>query len=205
MRSLSTKLLFSFWIVSLVGIAMIGILVNRSTAREFGRFADAQRMENTASQLESYYQLNGTWDNLAQEVNPGLNPFAIPLDRGFLLTDLQGNIIYPSEFAPVEQVQPDQISKGQKLVVNGNVVGVLITPYQNPPPRPVASEYLNRLRYSLLLSGVVATIVSLILGFLVIQAIIKPLRELTHATKAVAKGAPKVKPASSCGKQSSPR
>src|ERR1700690_1891115 len=63
-RSLAIKLVLAFLVVSLAGIALIGVLASNVTAHEFGRFVNTQRQDTLSADLSTYYVTHHGWSGV---------------------------------------------------------------------------------------------------------------------------------------------
>lgn len=191
LRSLTWKLVLSFWLVSLVGITVGTLFAAWVSLREFRRLTEVQNQDLLAAQLTTYYQLNRSWQGIEsasfrQKELGWLNSI-----RGFILADPQGRVILPSaESAAGRRLTPEQFEQGRAIQVGGEVVGVLwFTP--EPPgrrPPPPLGGVLMRVVRDLTVGGLAATALSLLLGFLLARNLTQPLQALAAATQAVALG-----------------
>jgi signal transduction histidine kinase len=192
MRSLTFKLVFSFWLVSLVGITFGVLFAGQVSYREIDNLAESQRLEVQVARLETYYQANGSWQGV--ELNDthqdgGIAPKGVPGWK-IILADMQGKVVATTD--PHLQgitLPSDELKRGREISVNGEVVGILVfgpwLPEMRPPP---TTDILQRVTRSLLAGGVAASAVSLLLGLLLARSFLKPVHALNTATQAVAQG-----------------
>ena len=68
MRSLTTKLTLSFWLVSLVGVLIVAFVVARRAETAFNRFLLDNDQQMVVDALTRYYAVNGSWDGLQRWV-----------------------------------------------------------------------------------------------------------------------------------------
>jgi signal transduction histidine kinase len=82
------------------------------------------------------------------------------------------------------------VALGVPIWANGQLVGLLIPTF--PPhgaiPRPPANDYIARINQNLLVGVLGAAALSLLLGWLLSSSLIRPVKELIHATRDVAQG-----------------
>lgn len=189
MRSLTVKLVLAFTLVSLVGIALVAIIAAQFTGNQFREFFENQNHESLIADLRDYYRLNGSWRGIERTSN---NPsFTQKYGWGFVVVDAQGKVILrnpkASQFARIfnQEVIADG---GIPIIVDGNVVGRyynLGIRIENRPPLPTQ---IRRLYNSLIYASLGAVLASVFLGVLLARSLTRTLRELTVATKKVAKG-----------------
>ncbi len=191
LRSLTWKLVLSFWLVSLVGITVGTLFAAWVSLREFRRLTVVQDQDLLAAQLTTFYQLNQGWQGIETAQFRQKEWIGLNHGRGFILADAQGHVLLPSAEAMVGRVlTPEQLEQARQLEVNGQVVGVLWfvpEPTGQRPPPPTAS-ILQRVWRDLIAGGLAATALSLILGFLLARNFIHPIKSLAIATQAVARG-----------------
>ena len=61
MRSLAVKLTLAFLFVGVIAVALIGVFVSLRTQSAYDRWMVDQRLALLETQLESYYETNGSW------------------------------------------------------------------------------------------------------------------------------------------------
>jgi two-component system sensor histidine kinase BaeS len=206
MTSLNLKITLAFIIVSLVGVILVGILVQQVTRVAFDRFLFDQDKSAIISLLTQHYQNEGSWDNLGdayrQYLGSRLRDSASPrIENAFkgvtalfqipyVLVDVDGNVVYGRPLRNNQQVGPAELNRAIPLEVDGQTVGWLLeprSPFQWERSTPQAT-FLTTLNRVVLFSGVGAMILALVLGGILAHSLTRPLRELSEATKAVAQG-----------------
>jgi signal transduction histidine kinase len=189
-RSLAVKLVLAFWIVSLIGIVLVLLQARLVASREFGRFVNTQQQEPLVSKLEAYYQTHGTWNGVEavfQADTSSDTNATRPLS--LVLVDSQANVIFSSnQETPGGKLSDEQLGHGEPILVEGKFVGMLIPTFPGGSRRPPPNDFLNRINQNLLLSSLGATAVSLLLGLFLAWSLLRPVRELTAATRDVANG-----------------
>ena len=189
MRSLSLKLVLAFTLVSLVGIALVAIMAARFTGDQFRELLEAQDNEALISELSEYYSRDGSWKGIGRLTNR--QAFSQRYGRGFVVFNEQGEIIVPDpEVFPAPRIQGmDRWREtGIPIVIDNQVVGIVFrgpNRFQGAPP---FSAQFTRLYNSLIIASVGAVLASLILGVVLARTLTRTLRELTDASRAIAKG-----------------
>ncbi|MFC2054666.1 sensor histidine kinase [Chloroflexota bacterium] len=187
MRSITLKLVLAFLAVSLVGIVWMAVSAGQITQRVFGSYLDAQNQEALIDRLSDYYIINGGWQGV--EVLITRQSFVNEFGRGFILTDEKGNIIFPNARGfPQNQRLRQRMGDEVPIFVDGQVIGAIITGSNLGFERPLVAQIFNRLYRNLLIGTLGAIAVSLLLGLFLARTLTRTLRELTEATRAVAKG-----------------
>jgi signal transduction histidine kinase len=108
----------------------------------------------------------------------------------FALADSSGTILVGINpyFQIGEQLTHDQLAHGDAVQVNGKPVGYIVTaPYQ-PRLTPEEALYLKRTSQALIYASIAAVVVALVIGLLLAQTIIRPLRALTGAAQHITQG-----------------
>ncbi|HEY3312676.1 MAG TPA: ATP-binding protein [Anaerolineales bacterium] len=186
--SLLAKLLLAFWVVSVMGIVIVGLLAGRVSTVEFNRFVSEIRFQRTVDQLSTYYTDHGTFTGagyLLAEARTSSGREA----REFLVVDPQGKVLIAlAQRIPPGMPSPDIIRFGFPIVAQNRVTAYLI-PLRTPrTPAESVSENLQRINLTLFIGVIAATLVALLFGWFLARNIIRPLRDLNAATQSIARG-----------------
>jgi len=107
----------------------------------------------------------------------------------FLLADASGKVLVPSGQYQVGDIIPSaKLSQGTPVTVNGQRVGTVLVLGSAPPLGGLETQYLTRSNQALLYAALGAALVALLLGVILARTLTHPLRELTSAIHAMAKG-----------------
>ena len=194
MRSLTTKLTLSFWLVALVGVLIVAFFVARRAETAFNRFLLDSDQQMVVDALTRYYAVNGSWDGLQRWAEQD-RPLSTLLhrfgDRRGLLVDPAGNVLLADDRDRIRPTVPaDQVTRGVPIRdANGQPVAYLLL--DGPPPRPTATpeaDFLARLRWAVFWGALGATLVALLSGVLLARTIARPVGKLTAATQELAGG-----------------
>jgi len=193
MRSLTQKLLIAFLVVSLMGSLVAAFYASRQTADEFNRYASEQRLTSLATGLAYFYQLNREWTGVSESglvLDPEITQSAgKPAQLPTTLVDDSGQVVIAGAgYTLGQQVSDEELAQGFPIEVDGEVVGALLVPPDTTIMRGAEAAFLNRVNQALMVGAVGATSVALVLGILLARTLTRPIRELTLATRAVAKG-----------------
>lgn len=202
MRSLTLKLTLAFLIVGLIGAVLVALFVGLRTRSEFDRFVLDAYQANLLQSVTTYYQQEGSWENIGAIVvrtpwrhgpGGGNTGWGGEFTRApVVLVDLEDVVIYGGEFyEPGQTLAKSELAQAVPVEVNGKVVGRLLftaPSYANPQRDPPEAAFLQRVNRAILYGALGATVAALLLGFLLARSISRPVRELTLATQAVAKG-----------------
>jgi signal transduction histidine kinase len=187
MRSITFKLVLAFLAVSLVGIAWMAVSAGQITEKVFGSFLDAHNQGALIDRLSDYYTTNDGWQGVEALIIS--QSFVNEFGRGFILTDEKGSIIFPdSPHFPEDQRLRQKMGDEVPISVDGKAVGAIIFGSNRLSERPFVAEIFNRFYRNLLIGALGAIAVSLLLGLFLARTLTRTLRELTAATRAVAKG-----------------
>jgi two-component system sensor histidine kinase BaeS len=199
MRSLTVKLTLAFLLIGLIGAVMVAFLVRQSTQRQFDRFVFDQNQQTLVTNLAQYYQANGSWEGVetvfrpGQEVAPAQNSGrpAGPGRNPFILADSNGRVVFGGDPRnPEQKLTSSELKKGIPIEVNGSTVGWLVFAPALDQWRPGTPEgdFLLSVNRAIYLSALAATLIALILGGILAYTLTRSLREMTAATKLLAKG-----------------
>lgn len=187
---LTTKLILAFLLISLFSTGMVVAFSSFATNREFDKFVNDRYRSELVEQLQAYYAEYRTW--------VGLEGAFVPFDRGghsrpgephilyFSIADSSGVIIVAgAQYAAGDRVNTIDLQNSIPIQVDGKTVGILV--YELTQDRnPLEDEFLQRIRQSILASGLGTVILALILGAVLSRTITRPIRELTSATHELA-------------------
>ncbi len=204
MRSLYTRLIVAFLIVSLLGIVLAGLYIWRVTTSEFGIFVVAQSRSTIATRLAETYVENGGWAGLTEQMvlgGPEVPPSGpsgpsgpreglpfIPRDH-LLVASVDRSIVMAGRgYRLGAKVSPQEYAQGTPVLVNGREVGRLLLGYEPSVMNRPFDRFMGRFYLALGLGGLGGTGIALLLGVLLARSMTSPLRELTRATQAMSRG-----------------
>ncbi|MGA2490556.1 MAG: ATP-binding protein [Anaerolineales bacterium] len=208
-RSITAKLILAFLAVSVTVVALASGITYWLTVREFKQLVFNQSRDRFVTDVGLYYQMNGSWNGILDYVNlrnaspepggPGPGPNQQPGGPAggqnqsssitFLLADANGKVLIPAGQYQAEEVVPAaKLSQGTSVDVNGKQVGTVLVLGSPPPLGGLESQYLNRTNQALLYAALGAALVALALGTILARSLAHPLRDLTAAIHAMAKG-----------------
>ncbi|MBF8256136.1 MAG: hypothetical protein HW375_1043 [Anaerolineales bacterium] len=192
MTSLRSKLVLVFLAVSALGIAFGMIFASLSTSGEFRRFVFSLNQEDLQSRLADYYVENGAWTGVETGLVAGLPP---PDTRPrlqpemFTLADGAGLVIVGGAQHQAGLIlSSEQLAEFESIEVDGTTVGWMTVPGNAFAPRGGETDFFRRVNNTLLLGAVAAFAVALVAGAVAARSLTRPLRDLTHAARAVAAG-----------------
>jgi two-component system sensor histidine kinase BaeS len=210
-RSLVFKLVVAFLVVSVTGAMLTTLFARWATFQEFDRLVLEQAQNNFLASATAYYQTNGSWlgvreyfNRLAAAPAPQLRPSQQPLqpqpdDRNrpvqqpttyvFALADQDGYVVLPAgPYRLGRHIPTDELAQGVEIEVDGQAVGTALVTGDPPPLAQREVRYLARTNRASLYAVLAAITIALFLGIFLARRLMRPVRELTTATRAMAKG-----------------
>jgi signal transduction histidine kinase len=204
MQSLGVKLTLAFVFVGLTGIGIL-LLVGVQTQREFDQFMVLRYRADLVTMLEDHYQAYGGWvgmDRLPGNWRPPPTPGVrvMVLNNGertlyfsdpVTVADQDGRVAYSHARPLGSQLTPEQMAAGTALTVDGAPVGWLF--FDAPiVRRPVNDSpeagFIARVERAILIAVAGALVLAVLSGVLLAQTLTRPVRALTAATRALARG-----------------
>jgi signal transduction histidine kinase len=200
MRSLAVKLTLAFLLVGLIGAVLVAVFVQYRTRREFDRLILDQNQQALITNLTRYYQVNGTWRGLEAAIRSqqgAAPPFRNPDSRLdalrslFVIADADGTVVFGGRQEHTgRQLTKSDLNRGVALEVDGETIGWLvfapaIDRWLPDTPEGIFLQAVNRATF---LSAIAASGIALLLGGVLAYTLTRSLRELTAATKELAKG-----------------
>ncbi len=192
MRSLSVKLTLAFLIVSLAGVLLVASFVWFSTGSQFDQFLVDRAEAEFVSFAENYYAVNGTWNGIAQSWQEGRAIHA--RDNGgpppvLALADGNNQIVMTGgRYRLGDVVSGRDINQGIAITINNQRVGTVIHTGSPPVRDALEQQFLVKTNWALVYAALGAAMIAVGLGALLARTITKPVRELTTAAHAMAKG-----------------
>lgn len=209
MRSLTVKLVLAFLIVSLTGAALSAAFTRWATNKEFDRLVFDKAEADLITELTAYYRTHGSWNDVANNIMQRRRPATQETPRsegkaqsdgaaqlqpgapflGFILIDQKRTVVIPSgDYRISDTVPPGAFDRETAIEIDGQVVGTVLSTGKPLLRDPREERYIVRTDQALLLSGLISTLGALVLGVVLARTLAHPLRELTAATHAMAKG-----------------
>ncbi len=192
--SLMFKLIAAFLVVSLVAVALVALIGYLVATSEFDRFISQEAEANFVLFVTDYYNSNGNLNGIDEALRARFenrNPDEPDFPRIVLfgLADTNGLVMLRSGGYAVGERVPDVLmASGTRILVNGQVIGVVL-PRPNPPARNRAQQqYLERTGTTLALAAGGAALFAIVLGVVLARTIVRPVRALTAAAQHMARG-----------------
>ena len=194
LRSLAFKLTLAFLLVGLIGAVLMAFFLWQDTQRRFDQFVADRDRFSYVNILAQYYQAYGDWDGVETVFGRGRFQAPGPYTRraALVLVDGDGQVIFmQGDEKEIGRLLQHVHARGEPIEVDGVLVGRLLSepaPRQPLPGSPEAT-FLAGMTRAITLSALGATAIALVLGGMLARTLTRPIRELTAATRALAKGA----------------
>ncbi len=198
---LFSKLLLSFMVVVLVGMAVVSYLANQATAREVHGFMFQGGMTTDAGlaqELAGYYRGHGSWEGAQTLLGNDHMMMGGMMSQQLVVADAQGQIVADSSGRLAGQyLSEEDLAAGAAIEVDGARVGTLLAAGGGSgmmggsfgsPEQTLEADLLQRVNRAIWLAAVVAGGLALVIGGLLAYGLVRPIRQLTSATGAVARG-----------------
>jgi two-component system OmpR family sensor kinase len=208
MNRLWVRLTLAFALVALVTVVAIALLADLTAGQAFRQYlsyADIARFENLTDALTDFYQVNRSWedvDTLLDQVRilssampgpmMGRRPGTIVWrDDEFqlILADTRGSVVYEApDGDPGRRLTRDERAAAQDILLEDEVVGQLVIarPIQSAILGPLEHAFVTRLRWLLVVGGLLAIGLGILLGVAFSRNLTAPLQRLATAARAVA-------------------
>jgi len=199
-RSLAVKLTLAFLLVGLTGSILVTVIIQSQTRAAFSNFITNQAQQTLVDNLEAYYQTNGSWAGIGNNIyllqgappsRPSGGPDMPPGESPFTLVGPDRVVISSNQPDEVgNTLSKSALSRAIVLQSNNQNIGWLIlTPIrQNFIPNTPEGNFLRTVNTATLVSASVAVLLALCLGGLLAFTMTRSLRDLTEATVDIAKG-----------------
>ncbi len=207
------KLILAFGVVALAAIASMFFIVRLSAAGEVRMFVARGGMmglDRLATDLETYYQQNGSWAG----VSPVLSNYRVGqgmmngqngqgmMGNGFgaggsgagfhlRLADAQGNIVAdndPSQGGAPVLTDQERSNAIPLLSPQGKTVGFLVAEGVVVDNSAAEADLLNRLLRAGLVAAGISGLLALVLAWIFSLGLLRPIDQLTQAARQMAEG-----------------
>ncbi len=192
-RSLHTKLIIAFLVISLVGTLLAAAYVWWTTTQEFNLFLVAQNRSSILENLAETYRTDDGWEDLEHGPGAAFGPPRFsrygPTGDHMVVVDVTGQVVWGGRgYRKGQTVSPAEYERGAPILVNGREVGRLLLDYEPAMWDRPWERFMNRFYLALGLGTLGGTLIALLLGIVVARSLTSPLRELTRATRAMSAG-----------------
>lgn len=106
----------------------------------------------------------------------------------FVLVDQNGQVVVPSgPFHIGDQLDITRFQQSVAIHVNNQLVGYVLVTGRPPRPNPNEQHYINQTKLALVYASLGAVLIAVLLGLILARTITHPVKELTAASRALAK------------------
>ena len=206
--TLTRKLSLAFLLIAITAAAIVALSIRLTNATRLNQLVLEQQRADFAALVTNYYQQTGSVKGLDQFLrqinNPNppqpplpnqpnqFNPQPLPSDRRnlFGFADANGIVIVPlqPQFLVGQRAPKDVLAHNQPLVVDGKLIGTILSPPAPLGLTPQEQAYLERTNRALTFAALGAATLALIVGIWLARTLTRPLRALTDATEKMAGG-----------------
>jgi signal transduction histidine kinase len=198
--SFAWKVLLAFGFVVLAAMLAFSIFSTRAAASEVRAFMFRGGMTDSAllaDDLADYYRVHGSWEGVAplisdpspwhrmmRSMNPRAGPANDPI-TDVTLSDAGGRVV-AGALPRGRHLSPAQLEAATPIEVGETVVGFLLV--STPSDSAIGDNLIGRLMRGTWLVAAVTGLAALVAGGLLVSGLLKPVRELTQASRDLAAG-----------------
>ncbi len=203
-RSLKTKVILSYLAVAMITVLVVSVLIRLTSGQSLMNLVVEQQTASLAESVKSYYSSNGSlsgyFDYYMQtsSLEPA-NPQPELPDNRPEFRDIRGVhglvnadfiALIPTMGFQVGQIVPQEMLKDAIPVkVDGETIAFILPDTKFQFKLSAEEEiFLQRTTLAISLAAVAGVLVALGMGFLLAGKLIKPIRRLTKASRALAQG-----------------
>ena len=209
MNRLWVRLTLAFALVILITVTAIALLADLTAGQAFRRYlsySDTAGFQNLTARLAEYHETHGSWDGVDEILSQvRLMPAPPPrpvTDRKpgtldwrdermrLILADAHGRVVYDGRDGHTgRKLTRDERAAAQEILVGEQVVGQLVVsrPIGSAILGPLERAFVERLRWLLVIGGLVAGALGILLGLALSRSLTAPLQRLATAARAVAR------------------
>lgn len=186
--SLMVKLIIAFCLVSILGIVMMAMVAGMVTQIEYKRLQSDMQYEGLIGELADAHAETGAFEGVEETIESNMDRLGVGRNE-FLLIDTDGNIIFSFTHFDIPDISAQDLSRfGFPISVNSRVVGYLIPLHPQNASIVDVSANIRRTNIFLRFGVLGAGLLALLAGFFISRRILKPIRELNSASRAIARG-----------------
>lgn len=203
MNRLWVRLTIAFVVVAVFGIGVAAVVASLSIDREFRTFVAQSELDLQNSglpqELVAYFEQHQSWQGVADTVSqvgrkvfpdrrPGGPDRNGPGRLELLVADANGQIVFDTHQQRVgEHLKADERQAATSLTAQNQTIGYMVlTPGPIGNLLPPEQAFMDRVRNTLLLTGLIATVIGAGLGVAFSRTLTRPLDRLATAARAIA-------------------
>jgi signal transduction histidine kinase len=196
-KSLFFRLMGAFAVIIVVGVVVVSLIANQTTASEFQQFmfrGQMVRAQDLSSELAAYYRARGNWecvDTILRGTSSAMMTGGMMGGDGLWLASTNGIILASADNTRLGQtITARERADGVPIQIDGQLIGILIADPQmmHGMTDTAAQDFLVQVNRSILFAGLAAAAIALILGFILFRQITAPLNALASASDKIAVG-----------------
>jgi two-component system, OmpR family, sensor kinase len=194
MNKLWIQLTLAFSLVTITGVAIVALLTNRQVSADFRSFVAQSQVQDSpiVPELSEYYAAHGNWDGVEHALRDFADARRGMIGRGgpvIILADAAGQVIYNSQGQLGAQLAQTDRAAATPISANGQVAGFLLMRAGSGGAMSMAGQqFLARVNWALLQSGLLAGGLGLLLGVVIARGLAAPLSRLSAAARQIARG-----------------
>jgi two-component system OmpR family sensor kinase/two-component system sensor histidine kinase BaeS len=190
-NKLWVKLALAFALVTLVGIAAVGLLANYQLSTGFHRYITQNLIDNKLTPaLQTYYQQQNSWEGVERIFQNQTGAQGHGKGRGipkYTLADANGRVVY-DETNTHQTLDNVQRKQAAPIELEGKTIGYLLITAGNGGTSRQAQAFLALITRSLVQAGLAAGLLGLLLGLLFTRHLVTPLNHLARAARTLSRG-----------------
>jgi signal transduction histidine kinase len=204
-RSITTRLVLAFLLVSVIVLALASGITYWLTVREFKQFTYDQARDRFVADMAYYYQAHGSWEGVVdyyQQRSSTISRFNPPPNAPgptggepppqtlfFALAGQDGRVLVPAGGYQVgDLVPPTALAQGTAVTVDESRVGTALVIGNVPPLGGLEQRYLTQTNLALLYAALGGLALALAFGIVLARALTHPIRDLTTAIRSMTAG-----------------
>jgi signal transduction histidine kinase len=203
-KSLRTRLILSYAAVALVTVLVALLFVQFRSGQSLRKLVIDQQVEELSAIVEDYYTKNQDMDGfvyyyLATRLRSAADaPFLQPLRgstpenvRGIRgLVDGEGKTLLPMQNLPVGVYVPERWLDGAREVeVDGVAVAWILIDEKSLELTKSEQLFMDQVNLAIAIAAGAGILTAVVIGILLAEGILKPIRKLTEASEQMAQGA----------------
>jgi signal transduction histidine kinase len=189
------KLFLSFTLIVLISVLLVAFIVRWGTVNEVRAYmvrGGMYELDELATQLETLYANNGSWQGADQVFGSGrrgAGGMGAMMNQRLLLADPSGLIVEDTQGTSIgETMSQSQRDNSIPLFVDGQTVGYLYAVGGAGFNSSNEQQLYTRLNRAVIIAGLVAGGLGLVLALVLAYTLLRPIRALTFASQKLAKG-----------------
>lgn len=207
-RSLQTKFIFSYLTVALFTVLVVSVLIRLMSNQSLLNLVSEQQTAQLKEMVQDYYTANGSLEGFFDyyilashkpppaQSEPRSTPAPKPQSevrklRGvFGLIDADYRVIWPMPGYEIGQIVPtDFVREKIAVEVEGQIIAWIL-PDNNFQFKlsPEEEMFLKRSTLAIAAAAVAGVLTAVVMGIFLAGRLLKPIRLLTHASQALARG-----------------